>query len=154
MMCFSLYLKLLWPLLLPLHLWQLCALGHCPSLWLISITSTSVGQTTSGQHDVILLPKSIPRDTMRSSVGLTSMLQNSNLSPRCLQAYSNYAMDPVQVSWASYWFICHMLVSVIIVWFLISGLHMAAMFTNGSSPTGVWNTTTLWSIPLAGIYAS
>ena len=36
----------------------------------------------------------------------------------------------------------------------LSGSHVAAMFTNGGSTTGVHIITTLWSIPKAGICAS
>ena len=40
------------------------------------------------------------------------------------------------------------------VFFLLLGFHLAAILTNGSSTPGVCNTTTLWSIPFAGIWAS
>ena len=40
------------------------------------------------------------------------------------------------------------------VCFLLSGSHLAAMFTSWGSTIGVCDTATVWSILLAGIYAS
>ena len=40
------------------------------------------------------------------------------------------------------------------VWFLISGCHVAAIFTNGDSTPGACTTTVLWSVPKTGICAS
>ena len=51
----------------------------CPGALLIMITVllalTSVGQITLGQHDVVLQPQLIQRDTVRGSAGLTNMPQ-------------------------------------------------------------------------------
>ena len=41
----------------------------------VMLAPTSVGQTTAGQHDVILPPKLILRDTIRGSVGQTTVPQ-------------------------------------------------------------------------------
>ena len=60
---------------------------------------TSVALTTLGQHDVVLPLQLIQRDTMRGSVGLTTMLQQQqSQSQMPSQAYDNNAMGPSQVS--------------------------------------------------------
>ena len=41
----------------------------------VKLAPTSVGQTTSGQHDVVLLPQLILRDTVRASVALITLHQ-------------------------------------------------------------------------------
>ena len=61
----------------------------------VKLAPTSVGQTTSGQHDVVLLPQLILRDTVRASVGLTTLDQQQqpqSLMPH--QACANYALGP------------------------------------------------------------
>ena len=42
---------------------------------MVMLASTSVGQITSGQQDMILLPQYIPRDTLKGSTGLTHVPQ-------------------------------------------------------------------------------
>ena len=117
--------------------------GVCSGASLITMTivmaSTSVGQSTSGQHDVVLLPQLILRDTMKGSVGITPMLQQQqSQSQMPSQAYADRAMGPLQVgflfqSLAFHQFICHVLVSCYGVCFLLSGTHVTAMFTERSS---------------------
>ena len=41
----------------------------------VTISPTSVGLTASGQNDMVLLPQLILSDTMRVSVGLTTLPQ-------------------------------------------------------------------------------
>ena len=41
----------------------------------VKMTPTTVGQSSSSYHDVVLQPQLIPRDTMRSSDGLTTVMQ-------------------------------------------------------------------------------
>ena len=75
----------------------------CSGALLISMTfalpPTPVGQTTLSQHDVVLPPKVILRDTMRGPVGLTTMPQQQQpQSQMPSQAYANFAMGPPQVA--------------------------------------------------------
>ena len=46
-----------------------------PSTINVTMASTSVGLAASGQHDVVLSPQFILMDTMRSSVGLATVLK-------------------------------------------------------------------------------
>ena len=46
-----------------------------PITMTVTLAPNSVGQTALSQHDVILLPHLIPRNTMRVFVGLTTVLQ-------------------------------------------------------------------------------
>ena len=70
-----------------------------PFTMTITVASTSVGLTTFGQHDVVLPPELIPRDTMWDSVGLTiEPQQQQQQSQMFSQAYANYVMGPLQVS--------------------------------------------------------
>ena len=99
------------------------------------LTSTSVGQTF-GQHDVVLLPQLILRNTMRVSAGLTTMLQQQPPQPQVLShAYANYVMDPLQVSFSYIVEFHQFLMSCFDVCYgvccLLSSPHMAAMFTKG-----------------------
>ena len=54
-----------------------------------TVAATSVGLATSGQHDVVLPPKVIMRDTVKGSVGLATVPPQSQMPS---QAYANYAM--------------------------------------------------------------
>ena len=70
--CFSLCVQL-WLLLL-LHLWQLCApdITHHYDCY---NSPTTVGVAVLGQLDVVLPPQLIPRDIMKGSVDLVTLLQ-------------------------------------------------------------------------------
>ena len=75
-----------------------------------------------------------------------------------LEAYANYVMDPLQLGFSFRVkpptnFIYYMLLYVM-VFFLLSGPHVAAVFTNGDSTIGICTAATLWNIPLAGTCAS
>ena len=41
----------------------------------VTMSTTTVGLTVSGQHDVVLLPPLILRDTVRGSIGLITVSQ-------------------------------------------------------------------------------
>ena len=59
---------------------------------------TFLGQITSDQQDVVLLPQLILKDTMRNSSDLNNVMQQ--LQPQSWmisQTYANYTMDPLQV---------------------------------------------------------
>ena len=60
----------------------------------------SVGLTTSSQHDVVLPLQLILRDTIRVSVGLTTVLQQQLQSQRPSQVHAHYVMVPTQVSFS------------------------------------------------------
>ena len=131
-----------------------------PITTIVTRAPTSVGLAASGQHDGVLPPQLMMRHKMRSSVGLTTVLQQqqppSQMPP---QAYSNYAMGPPHVNvlfeaWAFHKFIVLYVGAWNSVCFLLSGSHVAAMLTSGGSDTGVCNATTLWSIPFIGICTS
>ena len=113
---------------------------------------------TSGQHAVILLPPLTPRHS-GGVVGLSTVLQQQPASQMPLQAYASYAMGPPQVgfpfqSWSSQHFV------FLYVW--VSNLVYAFCFQVPCwmlySPVGLnhWVCTiaTLWSLPMAGIYAT
>ena len=93
----------------------------------------------SGQHDVLLLPPLIPRDTMRYDVGLSSILQQQ---PQSQMHPANFCYVDV------YYGVC----------FLLSGSDMDAIFTSGGSTIGICNSATLnrlkwllcWSIAHTG----
>ena len=62
---------------------------------MVTVAATSVGLTTFGQHDVVLLPRMILRDTIRGSACLTTLPQQEQpQSQMSSQAYANYAMGP------------------------------------------------------------
>ena len=116
----------------------------CSGALLFTMTAilapTSMGQTTLGQHDVVLPTHLILRDTVRDSAGLTTMLQELLQFQMSSQAYTNYAMDPMKVGFSlrvepSNIFLCHWLVSVMDC-FLLSDSHVAAMFTSGNQQLG------------------
>ena len=65
----------------------------------VVMAPTSVGQTSLGQYDVVLMPLLILRDIV--GVLLASPLCPSNKKPQYQmpsQAYASYAMGPLQVS--------------------------------------------------------
>ena len=51
-----------------------------------------------GQHDVVLLPPLILKDTVRGVVSLTIVLQQQPQSQMPSQIYANYAMGPSEMS--------------------------------------------------------
>ena len=101
---------------------------------MVMLSSNSLGKTMSGQHDVVWPLQLILKDTVRGSVGLTTMLQQQQSQSQIpSQAYANYAMGHPLVSFS---FrvehptnsLCHLLVSVMVftfsfqvpIWFLCS----------------------------------
>ena len=46
-----------------------------PIIMTVSMAPTSVSLAASGYHDVVLPPHLIPRDTLRGSIGLTTVPQ-------------------------------------------------------------------------------
>ena len=70
-----------------------------PSTMTVMMTPTSMGLTALGQHDVVLPPQLILRDTMRVSVDLATMPQQQLPQSQILSyAYVSYAMDPSEMS--------------------------------------------------------
>ena len=118
----------------------------------VMLAATSLCQTTSGQHDVVLPPQLIPRDMVRSSACLTSMLQQQPpQSQMPYQVYANCAIGPLLVSFsfkvepptnsfAMCWYLLWCLLST-------SGPHVMTMFSNGGSIIGVYNTATFRIYP-------
>ena len=75
----------------------------CPRASVITRTATvapsSVDLAASDQHYVVLPPQLILRNTVRNSVGLTTLLQwEQPQSQMNSQAYAKYAMGPPQVN--------------------------------------------------------
>ena len=107
---------------------------------------TSVGLAALCQHDVVLPPQLILRDRMW---GLATMPQQQKLQSHM----SSQAMLIIPLillresflfqSWASHQFIMLYVGTCYGVCFLLSGSHVAVMFTNGDSTVGVCNATTL-----------
>ena len=61
----------------------------------LTVVLTSVGLTAAvSQHDMVLPPPMIPRDTMRSVVGQTIVLQQQPQSWMPFEACTNYTMGP------------------------------------------------------------
>ena len=153
--CFSLCLKLLCPLL-P-NLWQLCVLVHshhydyyngsycCGP---ISIGSAWCGSATTidtkGQNKRFCWPCHC------TSAGTTSVTDIfSGLCQLCHGSSSGeISLSEFSLPSIHYVCVCYS------VCFLLSGSHVAAMFTNGGSTIEVCIITTLWSITLEGICAS
>ena len=123
----------------------------------VTMAPTSVGLAASDWHDVVLPPQLIPRDTMRGPVGHATVPQQwQPQSQMPSQANASYSIGPPQVSflfqrWDFHQFIMLYVSACYGVYFVLSGSYMAAMLTNGCITIGVYNATTLWSMPLAGI---
>ena len=67
----------------------------------VMLAPTSVGHITLGQQNVDLPPQLIPRHTMKGSAGLTNVPQQCQpQSQMASQAYANYAMGALQVSFS------------------------------------------------------
>ena len=59
---------------------------------------SSGGLAALGQHDVVMPPQLILRDTFRASIGLTTVLQQQQPQSQMFsQTYANNAMGPPQV---------------------------------------------------------
>ena len=119
----------------------------------VTMAPTSVGLATLGQHDVILPPQWIIRDTMRGLSGLATIPQYNNLSPRCLLrhmplmpwdllrwilSFQSWALLPI-----------HYFVYWCFLWCLFSAFKFPCGCHAQGSTVRVCNATTLWSIPLA-----
>ena len=123
----------------------------------VTVTFTSVDQSTSGEHGVVLSPQVILRDTVR--VLLVLFCRNNNLISRCLLRHKP-TMPWVLCRWVSlsesslppihflYVGVCYGVCS------LLSGSHVAVVFTNGGSSVGVCSITTLQCTTLVGVSAS
>ena len=73
--------------------------GISPITVTVMMAPTSVFLPTLCQHDVVQPPLLILRDTMRVSVGLTTVLQPQKpQSQMPSQVHGSYAMGPPQVS--------------------------------------------------------
>ena len=111
------------------------------------MASTSVGLAASGQHDVILSPQLIVRDTVRGFVGLTatsSVLDAfSGICKLCSESSSGeISLSELSLPLIPYVCACYD------VCFLLSSFHVADMLMNGGSTVGACIAATLWSIPL------
>ena len=66
-----------------------------------TMAHTAVDLATLGQHDIVLLPPLIMRDTLSASIGLATLLQQQQSQAQMpSQAYIHYAMGPSQVSFS------------------------------------------------------
>ena len=93
-MSFSLCLMLL----LLQHLSQLCS-DASSTTTTVTMAPASVGlAAASDQHDVVLLPLLILKDTLRVLGGLTTVPQQKSQTQKLSQAYTNYAMGPSEMS--------------------------------------------------------
>ena len=64
----------------------------------VTIAPTSIGLAVAlSQHDVVLLPPLILRDTMKGVVGLTTVQQQKPQFQMPSQNYANYSMGALQV---------------------------------------------------------
>ena len=108
----------------------------------VTLVSISVEQTTLVQHDVVLLPQMILRETVGSSAGLTTMpWKQQPQSQMSCQDYANYSMVPPQLSFSfrvepSTDFLCHVLVSVVVFTFFVQFPIQATIFTNRGTTIG------------------
>ena len=65
----------------------------------VTLVPTAVDLTAFGQHDVVLPPQLILRNTVRGSVCLTTVPQQQQSQSQIpSQAYTNYALGPTQMS--------------------------------------------------------
>ena len=68
---------------------------------MVTPAPTSVGQMTLGQQNVVLGAQLILRDSVRGSADLTHLLQQPHTQSQIsFQAYANYAMGPLQLSFS------------------------------------------------------
>ena len=110
---------------------------------------------TSVQHDVVLPPLLILRDT-NGVVSLATVLQQQQYQMP-LQAYANYVMGSLQVSFSFRVepptdFICIGVCSG--VSFLLSDTMLDAIFNYGGSTIRVCTISAFWNIPMVGICAA
>ena len=135
LVCFSLYLRLLWPLLLPFHLCQLCVPVHHPSLKLSWWHPSLLAWYHQASMMWFCQQSWFQGSQWGILVASPLWLTNYNLSPRCLLRHMPtmpwilkrwiYSFQ----SWATYQFICHMLVFVMLFAFCS---QVATLFTDGS----------------------
>ena len=149
---FSLCLKLLWLLIVQLQLWQLYAPEDHSSIFLWA-NQYWVSKMWFWHHNWFW------RYTMRGSVGSTTILQSHNLIPRCLLRHMptmawflhrwvfSFRVEPP----TSLYVICWCL-----LWCLLSDFRFlcGCPIYQWGSTIGIFNTTALLSIPVAGICAS
>ena len=128
----------------------------CPGAMLIADCYTDFhfcGSNNIRSETVVLPGQLIPKDMVRISVSLTSMLQQQQLQSQMpSQAYANYAKGLTLVNFqfqcsASHWFIVSYVGDCYCVSFLLSGSHVDSMFISGDSTLAVCNITTLLSRP-------
>ena len=78
---------------------MLCTLGHHHITMTVTMAPTSMGLAALGQHDVVLLPQMVLKNTSRDSVGHITVPQQQQLQSQMpSQAYVNYVMDLPQLS--------------------------------------------------------
>ena len=97
---------------------------------MVMLAPTSVGQTTFGQHDVVLPPQLIVRDRMRVLLASYLCQSNNNLSPRW-QLFYGFSTGEFYVSGLSLSLIpC--LICWCLLWYLLSAFSslVATTFTN------------------------
>ena len=137
--------QLMWLLLL--NLWQLHVLLHQPAMAVTMAPISMEQAAASGQHIAVLLPPLIPRDTIRSIIGLTTVPQQQPQPQMPSETYTNYIMGPPQFSFPP------ISLCLCLFHFQLLGSNVTAMFTNGVSTVWTCTTTTLQSIPMVGICA-
>ena len=120
----------------------------------VTMVPTLMGlPVASGQHDVVLLPPLMLRDTGHV-VGLTTVQQQQSQSQMPPQAYANYAMGPVQVSFSLRveppTNCLYMYVSVMVYAFCFKVPCWMPYLPIAAQPLGF---VLLQSIPMAGICA-
>ena len=112
---------------------------------------TSMGLPTLGQHDLILLPQFILRDTTTTSVpdtisGLCQLWHGFSTGKYLFQSQVSHQF--IFHTYSIYVGVCYG------VYFLLSGSLVAALFTNRDSTNWVCITISHQSICLAGICTS
>ena len=130
---------------------------------LSSVSSVTVAPSLMGllvtldQHGVVQPPPLVPRGS-GDVIGPASLPQQQPPSSVPLLAYGNYAMGSPQVGFffrveppTILYMMCWCL-----FWCLLSalGVQLDAVFTYGGSTIKVCTFATLWSLPMAGIYAT
>ena len=117
----------------------------------VTMAPTLMGlPVTLGQHDVDLLAPLMLRDT-GSVVGLNTVLQQLPQSQVSCQAYANYAMDPLQVSFSSQ---IEPFTDLLIYVSVCCGVYFLLLGTMlGAQPLGFHHCSPL-NIFMAGICAS
>ena len=120
---FSLCLKLLWVLPLPIHRWLLCAPEHHSSLWQVCLLPNDIGSARCGSATKV--------DSEGHNEGFFWPCQCATVMstsvPDALQAYANYIMGPPQVSFSFKveppWILCNELCFWFLLWCLLSAFR-------------------------------